>query len=255
MKKVAIMCSAVVMIVAFMGAAFAGGMQSKDMKASTSDLIQNNYSVGIGYDYNQQKLEPKSTGWGNGEVKQNLIYIKGIYTIDDNSEIYLKIGGADLEIKDGWSDSDFKDGYGFLGVLGIKKTFYQQDDIGIGFFIDGTMYPDYKETKSISGTDITAKYEDIWDITLGIGIETKIDAATVYGGPLFYITNAKASVGAGATYLGQSFTVESTSDYESKGNVGAYVGLDIPLDNGFKINIEIKYKDLVGCSISAVKKL
>lgn len=228
----------IVALLAVAGPAFAGQIGSCQPQQE-----EGAWSVGGGYLYEQTKIKADVLGETcNYKAKQNKIYTEVSRTFTSDIEAYVRLGGADMEIKNSWN-GDFDDGYGLYGAVGINGLVHKTEGWGIGAFLQGSIYSDYKDTEA----SVEGKIKDLWDITLGVSCEVKMNQATIYGGPIFYWLKGKGS--------GSSSAAALSTDIKSKDNVGLFAGATMPLNDIYSINIELQYKSEVSAGLKVVAKI
>jgi hypothetical protein len=208
-------------------------------------------NTAIGYRYHEDTYK-------NGidhTVRLNEIYSQVAYGSKNIWEIYARVGLADMKIFDVFSSADasintdkdnFEANWEFFSTLGAK-AFYAINSIwGIGAFIQGTYYfSDFTDT--VSGTDggmpFTAalKMKNLWDANFGIAIQaTPPYGIKFYAGPYIYYSEAKVSWHSNIS--GSGYWVDDDT-IRNKSIVGGFVGLDVPLLKGFRLNIEGQFAD------------
>lgn len=175
------------------------------------------FSLGTGFFY-------YSAEWGGADdVSQAQLYVQGGYGLFRNAEVYAQLGGTNLEI----DDIDFKDGYRPFGTLGFRALLLDRKPVSLGAFVQGSFFSDY-EDESLTQT---MKVESSYEVNGGIALQTVLEGATLYGGPLFYYREADVTaVGVGS------------GSVEEDGNLGGFIGIRWPLKNRIAIELETQFK-------------
>jgi hypothetical protein len=188
-------------------------------------------------------------------IRQNEVYSQVAYGAKKSWEIYARIGISDMKISDAFNSTNaltttdkinFEENWKFFGTLGVKAFYPINKIFGVGAFLQGNYYfSDFKD--DVSGTDngvpyITSlKIKNLWDVNLGMGFQatTPFDIK-LYVGPYFYYSEANASLDANIS--GLEFATGNVT-IKNKTYIGGFLGADIPLAKGFRLNIEGQYSD------------
>ena len=93
MKKLIIALIALAMFVA--GEAYAGGQFGSPIGPEAGQV-----AVGLGYFHSSAQYSTDEEGWSEIEASQNQSYVQLSVGMTDDSEIYFRIGGADIKAKD-----------------------------------------------------------------------------------------------------------------------------------------------------------
>jgi hypothetical protein len=159
----------------------------------------------------------------NTKSEQTQAYAQLGVSLTDNFEIYLQGGAADLQLE------TFDEGYVPFGTLGIKILFSDKKPVNVGFFIQGSYFDDYEGLWS-NGESLT--FTKNWEANGGIVLQTVLEGATLYGGPIFFAREGDV----------ENNSLKTTSGYEEQGNIGGFLGIRWPLKSGINIDIEAQYK-------------
>lgn len=165
--------------------------------------------------------------WNNDQkAEQNQIYAQLGVSLTDNFEIYLQGGGADLQLQ------TFDEGYRPFGTLGFKILFSHSRPVNVGFFAQGSYFDDFEGAgiDPLTGTAGTLTFTKNWEANGGLVLQTVLEGATLYGGPIFYAREGEAEIGT------------TTVDFEEEGNFGGFLGTRWPLKTGINIDLEAQYK-------------
>ncbi len=174
------------------------------------------------------------------------------YSFSNNWEIYARLGIADLKIADGFGSltpsitvakNDFEENTNYFGTMGVKVFHPFNRLLGWGVFVQGSYYfRDFADevTGSQSGVPfrVEQRVSDLWELDLGIALQA-VNRAGVkyYCGPFIYYSEAK--VRASAAIAGIGLTTDAAVRNRAWG--GGFVGVDVPLAKGFRLQIEGQY--------------
>jgi len=186
-------------------------------------------------------------------LRQNQIYTHAAYGRAGIWEVYGRIGVADLKISDAFSSgstltvttkNDFAENWKFFGTLGAKAFYPINHLFGVGAFVQGTYHFSYYTdtvTGIYNGTPFEAdlKIKNLWDVHGGIGLQATLPLnIKLYGGPYGYYSEAGTVLSADRP--GLPFGTQQGS-LQNKSKAGGFIGVDIPLAKGFRLNIEGQY--------------
>jgi len=217
-------------------------------------------NTAIGYWYRETKLENSV----EHVFRQNEIYSQVSYGSGDRWELYGRLGVADLQISDAFSSgnaatitsgNDFQENWKFFGTLGAKWFLPINKIFGVGAFIQGTYYFNNftgDVAGTAAGTPFAAdlKVRDMWDVNFGLGLQTVVnDAIKLYAGPYLHYAEAKLNLSADITGIEFGTTAARLKNNSS---CGGFIGADMPLGKGFRLNIEGQYAEQfsLGAAIS-----
>ncbi len=200
------------------GSAFAGYFGAPQPTAN-----ENGFALGIGYFYSQNKWEPKDNTTGKDfKMIRNEVFVQASGA-SKFVEGYLRIGGADFKLEEAKGPGDdFKDGSKLFGTVGAKAAFPITKYFAIGPFIQGSLYDSY--------TDSGIKFQNPWELSLGLALQGTFDRVLVYAGPYLFWSQSK---------------VENDSTWEAKNNIGGVVGARVKVTRNFGIEIEGQYTNAV----------
>jgi hypothetical protein len=210
-------------------------------------------SLGVGYFYSQTEWESFDVRFANTTVstesqvlKSKQAYVQGSFAFSKNLEEYIRLGGADT--------SDMLNGQTkFFWTGGLRSFFKINDWFAMGPFLQFSAYSDCKDVKSYSAvaggapaiaTALT-HMKNPWDFNIGLTLQTGTNGFIVYGGPVAYWqrgrveTNLMVPVGTAAVGMSDSVKI-----YE-KSNIGAFLGVTLPLTKQLRFEIEGQYKGKV----------
>ena len=188
-------------------------------------------------------------------IRQNEVYSQAAYGANNLWEIYARIGGSDLKILDVFSSTDasttpnkndFADNWKWFGTLGAKGFYPVNETFGIGAFIQGTYYWS-NFTDDVTGTSggktfaTDLKVKNLFDVHFGVGFQATIPCGIkLYAGPYIYYSEANVSLAAdipGLEYAAGNVSIKN------KSIAGGFVGIDMPLAKGFRLNMEGQYSE------------
>ena len=207
-------------------------------------------SLGGGYFYSQTEWESFDIEFanvmastGSQVLKSNQVYLQGSYAFSENLEEYVRFGGANA------SDM-LNDHTKIFGTFGLRSFFKVNDWFAMGPFIQFSAYSDYKDMKSypaVAGVvpataTVLTQMKNPWDFNIGLTLQTEKNGFIVYGGPVVYWQRARVDtdlkVAVGNASVGMS---DSVNVYE-KANMGAFLGVTLPLTKQLRFEIEGQYK-------------
>ena len=206
-------------------------------------------NTAIAYSYAEDVFKTSS----DFVLRQHQIYSHAAYGKAGIWEVYGRIGLADLKISDAFnagnglttmSRNDFDENWKFFGTLGAKAFYPVNRLFGVGAFIQGTYhFSNYTDsvTGAYNGTPFEAdlKIKNLWDVHGGIGLQATLPfSIKLYGGPYVYYSDADAVLSVDRP--GLLFGTEK-GIMQNKSKAGGFVGTDIPLIKGFRLNIEGQY--------------
>lgn len=214
------------------------------------------FSLGVGYFWEDTKWDVAD---GTLRTQSNQAYLQGSFAPVKQFEIFVRLGGANIETKD--FDANFKDSSKFFGTLGLKAVVFEHKQFSLGAFAQSTYhFQDYKdsfaETASgvINGIPVTAtgtvdqRMKDYYDVQAGISGQIKIDGFIIYGGPFVYFARSKfdADGVVNATVAGTSYTLETitgSATMQEKTTFGGFLGVKIPFTKQVGLVLEGQYRD------------
>jgi len=201
-----------------------------------------NFSMSAGYTYYTGKWEG---GGDNYKMTQNQAFIQGSFTFKKLWEAYARVGGANMKIDDLFvAGENFQDKTQFFGTAGLKGLLYNTPAFGIGPFLQASYFGNYKDSRNVTsgGTSGTwdLKWKNQWDVTFGIGMQTKLNGIILYGGPFVYWAQASLDSSSAVNNIpNRSYT------FNEKNNIGGYLGLRIPATKNISVDVEGEVKNNV----------
>lgn len=209
------------------------------------------FAIGAGYFYSVAKWSSDDAGWTETKLTSNQPYVQASYGFMKDAEVYLRVGAMDLNASPAYASgtglsgfkSEFSDGFKPSATLGFKGVFNITPEIGIGPFLQTTLYPNFKDstTGKVLGAASTQEMElkNAREFNVGFALQGKIGDAIVYAGPVAYW--ARGDVENKITVTGGGVTTLSTA-YKEKNNVGGFLGVRLPMGKEFAAEIEGQYK-------------
>jgi hypothetical protein len=208
-------------------------------------------NTAIGYWYHEDTYKNDT----DHIIRQNVVYSQAAYGANNIWEIYARIGVSDLKISDAFSSTNaltttyknnFEENWKFFGTLGAKGFYPINRIFGIGAFVQGTYYfsnftDDVAGINNSSPFTTELKVKDIWDVNFGLGFQATVPYdIKLYAGPYLYYSEAKASLT--ENIPGLEYAAGNVS-IKNKTIAGGFIGLDIPITKGFRLNVEGQYSD------------
>jgi hypothetical protein len=229
------------------GTAFAGGLLGPPQSVSRE---AGGLHTGIGYGY-VTDLYKNGTQY---LLRQNQVYSHLGYGAR-NWDFYGRVGVAEMKISDAFrstqsstntSKNDFKDQWAYFGTLGAKGFYPFHKTFGIGVFAQASyFFNDFSDQVAgdQNGVPFAAelKVNTFWDVNFGVGFQaTFLKDLRIYTGPYLYYSQLKTSPS--ETIPGVDFLVENRTIHNRK-IAGGFVGMDIPITRGFRLNIETEFSE------------
>lgn len=246
LNKFVLLALSVVWLLAGQATAFAGGMFGPPQTVSRTD---GGLNTAIGYRYAQDTFKTST----DHVIRQNQIYSQASWGASGIWEVYGRIGLSDLKIFDAYSagnvltptsKNDFMENWKFFGTLGAKAFYPVNDIFGVGAFVQGN-YNFSNFTDDVGGYYgitpflVDLKVKKFWDVHFGAGVQASIPfGMKLYAGPYIYYAEADASLSCAIAGI-QSGNRKVL--WKNKSLAGGYLGADIPLAKGFRLNIEGQY--------------
>jgi hypothetical protein len=247
-KNIIISAIAVLVILPISTLAEAGGLFGPPQTVSRE---AGGLNTAIGYTYHEDTYKNNT----DHIVRQNQVYSQVAYGNPNIWEIYGRLGIADMKILDAFhstsvltttAKNDFEENWKFFGTMGAKGFYPVNKIFGVGAFIQGT-YNFSNFTDDISGVSNGSPYiadlkiRNLWDVNFGIGFQATVPyGMKIYAGPYIYYSEAKVS--ASSDIPGLEFGTQNVL-LKNKSIAGGFIGVDIPLARGFRLNIEGQYSE------------
>ena len=187
--------------------------------------------MSLGFDFADSEMNIKWTGFGVSETLEDVdtqVYMANLgLGLDDNWEIFVRLGTADHEMGGYQGSSGFA--YGF----GTKVTLSDSDPLSWCALFQMT-WSESSDTLSMDippyGT-IDADFDiDIIEIKIAIGPTYRKDNFSLYGGPFLHLIDGDIDISA----LGDT----GSFDLKQKSEFGGYVGAQFDLAESSSLFIE-----------------
>ena len=248
------------------GSLVVAGEVGPPQPSETSDIP---LSVGVGYERHEAVYKPSSSSnlgiIGEVTAKQERAYLQVAFALNDMFEVYSRVGGANLNLKNSILDlgtlgplagvDSFRakdSSMRFYTTLGAKGMLYEDDNIGVGPYIQASYFTPYRDRISLApGVYGTLRVKDMWDVNAGLSAQARIGSAVVYGGPMLYASGARVSVSENIITPGGS-TMRKRFEEEGS-NIGSFIGARIPLPEGMEVGVEGRYRSAFSMGISLTK--
>jgi len=212
-------------------------------------LLKGQTSVGLAYLSGQMDAGVKVRTPGEyttykGEfdgIKQQRAFVDVSHGIDDNIDIFGRIGGSRLEIHEyNWfagSDHIFDGDMGLALGGGVRGTVYEQNGtkFGVVGLFNWSQTEDQRQAV-LGSTVYTSAEIEYYEIMLGCGaVHPVAPNVNVYGGPFFYWFDGELEG------KGMSGPVKVTDDIEEEGNFGGYLGALFDITDNWSLAAEFQY--------------
>jgi len=195
-----------------------------------SSLLKGQTSVGLAYFSGQMDVDVKLETSGEsstyeGEfdgVKQQRAFVDLSHGLEDNIDIFGRIGGSRLEIHEyDWfagEDHIFDGDMGFAIGGGVRGTLYEQNGTKFGAVGVFNWSQTEDQRQAVLSSAYTSAEIEYWEVLLACGVDHPLaENVHVYGGPFFYWLDGELD---GRT----SSSVKVKDDIEESGNFGGYLG-------------------------------
>lgn len=208
-------------------------------------------STAIGYRYYEDTFRNDR----DYVIRQNQIYSQVAYGASNIWEIYGRVGISDLKVFDAFTSTDvltttskdhFEENWKFFGTLGAKGFYPFNHLFGMGAFLQAS-YNFSNFTDEVAGIRNAApfladlKIKNLWDVNVGVSLQATLPPGIrLYAGPFIYYAEAAGDLS--DTVSGISSGPHNFS-WKNKSAAGGFVGADVPLAKGFRLNIEGQYTD------------
>jgi hypothetical protein len=203
--------------------------------------------------------------WDDFELEQNQFYLQGSYGFYNGSEVFLRIGAADVETDDSFLfGTEFDDDYKVFGTLGVRLVKQITDIWGVGTYAQGTIYSTYEDEATemvdilllpntlITDVPINQRIETdnpSWEIYIAVALQAKVDSVTFYAGPFvnwLNIPDVKGTITiSDPRYVLQPISVVSRTDYDEHSSFGGFAGITLMAGEKIRIQVEAQFKDRI----------
>jgi hypothetical protein len=201
-------------------------------------------SMGAGYTYISENWSLDDIGGDSPQTSQHQLFAQVEMGLVKNWRVYARGGLADWKVENAFRFSNEDSNGGFLpfGTAGISGPVFTNRYVEIGPFVQGSYFSLYDDSKPISVTAGTGTekvyFDNAWEINAGLAFQSQMEGAYLYGGPFYFMGKSKyrSVAQAGGT------TDVQNSDMEEENNVGAYLGVRWPFENGLSLEVEAQYR-------------
>jgi len=246
----------------------------------TAGLKAGKFSTGLEYAHSKMDLEMSGMKWswsevevGDGEsgsdsgtykskglkdLKQNKVYANIGYGITDYWEVFLRLGGADIDAKwdvrdplddpNGSEKNEIDTSMSFVWGLGTKATFYKEGNLSLGalfqiHFSDFELGGDYSYANSGTGDweKGSGKTElNFTEMQLAVGPTYELAPGfCVYGGGFWHDVDGEYKENDREIDSdGNSDTYKESADIEEESSFGGYIGLKADIAENTSLNGE-----------------
>ncbi|MDT8421666.1 MAG: hypothetical protein RQ754_14665 [Desulfuromonadales bacterium] len=167
-----------------------------------SNLSAGDAFYGLGYSNTDSKWEDNGV-YSNLEIQQNRFYGQFGYTLTDAWVGYVRAGIATHDASDAFipgADFEGTDPLPFVTV-GANGLFFNNRVLSIGGFVQGSYFVGETEDSvkyldilvSATGAETvkeTVTFDKMWEAKAGIQFQMELEGAQLYGGPMYYISEA-----------------------------------------------------------------
>lgn len=251
MKKfVMVFAVAVLSIFIFVGMAKASSM----FGVADPNAKAGNFQLGVGYFFNN--FDWKGSDVSKFGIQQNQAYAEGAYTLMPGTEIYARLGGADLKTKDVdffGATPNYSDGMKVYTGIGIRGTIYKfnpQFSIGANLYGD-YVWQNYKDSSAGSfmgfNGSSTSEVKNMWTVNLLVAAQFSPNKfATIYIGPKFYYGQFTGDITAGDYSHGRFSSVSQSGTFHPNTWIGGVVGINFvapSISDKINFGVETSYSD------------
>ena len=217
-----------------------------------STLLKGQTSVGLAYLSGQMDLDAdiEITG-GEGTVhkgeldgvKQQRAFVDVSHGIDDNIDIFGRIGGSRLEIHEDLlfygEDIIFDGDMGLALGGGIRGTIYEQNGTKFGAVGVFNWSETEDQRQALFGSAYSSAEIEYYEVVIAGGVVHPVAPnVNVYGGPFFYWVDADIE---GKGYYWPGAKIDG--DIEEDGNIGGYLGALFDITDNWSLAAEFQYAD------------
>ena len=259
MKK--LIMTLVILAIFIAGEAYAGGQFGSPETANAGDV-----AVGMGYFHSSAQYSTDEEGWSEIEASQNQSYVQVSVGMTDDSEIYFRVGGADINAKDAFDigNSGFKEeAERPFGTIGLKRKIEINQSFAIGAFAQFSRYSDYEDERAETidyegiAVNLSERYtiKNAQDIQAGISMGVKPhERVTLYTGPVWYWSRAYVEGTASIDVRAYSYSdsASASATYREKNTMSGFTRTKIALSDNFALEAEVQLKSKASAGASLV---
>jgi len=232
---------------------FRGGI---DYSSSTMELklIEGQSSVHINGEFYGRSIVESIT---IEDFKVNTLYANVGYGIDENYEVFLRMGVANATFGDSlWEESEeFDNKYNFAISAGAKATFYEGFDWKIGGIFQINLTELDGEIDSSTWTIPQPQFVGISSTEMQIAIGAKYmrtDWLSLYGGPFLHFISGDFDYKFTRITEFDFITGRFSWEFNEGPTYGGYIGAQIEIAKNYFANIEYQQTsnaDVIGANI------
>jgi len=182
---------------------------------------------------------------GNVEASQRLGFLQGDFAFTDNCGFYLQAGTADLDAKNVFGGSGrFESDNQLFGTAGLRGKLKDFGAATLGAFAQGTWFDDFEDSATVGSTQTTVTFEGNYQYLAGLVVQGELEGAILYGGPFGYARKGDVTIAVPGS--------SAKASYEEDGNLGGFLGIRWPLQNGvtFELESQLRTRVSVGGTVS-----
>lgn len=213
-----------------------------------SCLLKDQTSIGLAYFTGQMDLEVKlktSTTY-KGEfdgVKLQRAFVDVSHGLDDNIDIFGRIGGSRLEIHEyvwfAGSDHIFDGDMGLNLGGGLRGTIHEENGTKFGAVALFNWAKSEDQRQAVLSSAYSSAEIEYYELKLACGVVHPLaPGVNIYGGPFFYWFDGELE-GTGMS----STPVKVKDDLEEDGNVGGFLGGIFEITDNWSLVAEFQWAD------------
>jgi len=237
-KKVFLLSGVLLLVGLYCSPAFAGDA----MGPPTAGLTTGQFRVGLDYAWSESDVELSYGGTSvtakNAEANRILANLG--YGVTDDLEVYIRLGGANLE------QDEFDGDYGFAYGFGTKVTLAKDSNPSWGaLFQIGWTKSEDTYTDTVFGFGKIDMEADFYEIQIAAGPTYEMQGWCIYGGPMLYFLDGDLDVKTGRGSI--------SIDIEEESCFGGYVGAEFDLAQNCLAYVEGQFTSdavLVGTGVA-----
>ena len=228
----------------------AGAFAAQPLGGPT-DAQSGGWAISGGYFYSQDRYTSRTiSGDFDPKVTTQSYYGQVAYGIARGWDLYFRAGAIDAKLVQ--SAVDFKSDGNFFAAVGMHGQLFEKKDwhLNLGPIANFSYYSPWTDRGpsallAATGTGLQAiTVKDHYSFNVGLGFQwTPVQYLTIYGGPFYNYETAKLeTVG---RFRGTPFS-GSGNNISGDKSIGSRLGIRIPVNNMFSINLEAQMKDYFG---------
>lgn len=222
--------------------AAAGEIGGPDLTKEAADI-----TVGVGYYYDQSQWDTGSA-LGNriaGDVIRDGFFARVAFGLHEDWEVFAKGGLENIENDAAPEFGVSSSGDGFF-ALGLKAILLREGRFAAGPFFQYSEFSDYSLSGDIATgltlNPVTASIKGLSTTEAGVAGQYRFDKLDVFGG--LFLTMSDADV------TGTYNAVPYEAEIEEDADLGAYVGVNYPLNDKLVASAELHAASDLGVAVS-----